>query len=153
MSEAVHAGGVVQVQVVRLDAGLPLPDYAVSGDAGLDLRSTVDLVLAPGQRSRIPTGLAVAIPAGYAGFVQPRSGLADRAGLGLVNSPGLIDSGFRGEIQVVAINHDPAVDLEIRRGAKIAQLVILPVPKAELIEVTELPPSPRGAGGFGSTDL
>jgi dUTP pyrophosphatase len=113
----------------------------------------VDLVLRPGQRSRIPTGLAVAIPAGYAGFVQPRSGLADRAGLGFVNSPGLIDSGFRGEIQVVAINHDPAVNLEISRGAKIAQLVILAVPRAELIEVAELPPSPRGTGGFGSTDL
>ena len=117
----------------------------------MDLRSAVDVVLAPGERCRIPTGIAVAIPDGHAGFVQPRCGLAARTGLGFVNSPGLIDSGYRGEIQVVAINLDRADPIEIRRGDKIAQLVILPVPQVALAEVEELPASDRGAGGFGST--
>ena len=117
----------------------------------MDLRSAVDVVLAPGERCRIPTGIAVAIPDGHAGFVQPRSGLAARAGLGFVNSPGLIDSGYRGEIQVVAINLDRRDPIDIRRGDKIAQLVILPVPQVALAEVEELPASNRGAGGFGST--
>jgi dUTP pyrophosphatase len=123
----------------------------VAGDAGMDLRSAADVVLKPGERCRIPTGIAVAIPDGYAGFVQPRSGLAARTGLGFVNSPGLIDSGYRGEIQVVAINLDLQDPIEIRRGDKIAQLVILPVPQATLAEVEDLPASDRGAGGFGST--
>jgi dUTP pyrophosphatase len=117
----------------------------------MDLRSAVDVVLKPGERCRIPTGIALAIPDGYAGFVQPRSGLAARTGLGFVNSPGLIDSGYRGEIQVVAINLDGQDPIDIRRGDKIAQLVILPVPRATLVEVEELPVSDRGAGGFGST--
>jgi dUTP pyrophosphatase len=117
----------------------------------MDLRSAVDVVLAPGERCRIPTGVAVAIPGGYAGFVQPRSGLAARAGLGFVNSPGLIDSGYRGEIQVIAVNLDWQAPIEIHRGDKIAQLVILPVPPATLAEVDELPDSDRGPGGFGST--
>ena len=120
--------GGPRVLIQRLDATLPLPSYALAGDAGLDLRSAVDVVLAPGERCRIPTGIAVAIPDGHAGFVQPRSGLAARAGLGFVNSPGLIDSGYRGEIQVVAINLDRRDPIDIRRGDKIAQLVILPVP-------------------------
>ncbi|MGH2719041.1 MAG: dUTP diphosphatase [Actinomycetota bacterium] len=139
------------VPIRRLDPELPLPAYALAGDAGLDLRSTQDLVLEPGQRARVPTGIAVAIPDGYAGFVQPRSGAADRLGLGLVNSPGLIDSGYRGEIQVLAINLDPATPIKIGRGDKIAQLVVLPVAYVDLVEVDELPPSSRGAGGFGST--
>jgi dUTP pyrophosphatase len=117
----------------------------------MDLRAAVDVALKPGERCRIPTGIAVAIPEGYAGFVQPRSGLAARTGLGFVNSPGLIDSGYRGEIQVVAINLDRQDPIEIRRGDKIAQLVILSVPHATLAEVEELPASDRGAGGFGST--
>ena len=139
------------VLIRRLDPSLPLPSYAVAGDAGMDLRSAVDVVLKPGERCRIPTGIALAIPDGYAGFVQPRSGLAARTGLGFVNSPGLIDSGYRGEIQVVAINLDGQDPIDIRRGDKIAQLVILPVPHATLAEVEELPASDRGAGGFGST--
>ena len=143
--------GGPRVLIRRLDPSLPLPSYALAGDAGMDLRSAVDVVLAPGERCRIPTGIAVAIPDGHAGFVQPRSGLAARTGLGFVNSPGLIDSGYRGEIQVVAINLDRRDPIDIRRGDKIAQLVILPVPRVALAEVEELPASGRGAGGFGST--
>jgi len=143
--------GGPRVLIRRLDPTLPLPSYALAGDAGMDLRSAVDVVLAPGERCRIPTGIAVAIPDGHAGFVQPRSGLAARAGLGFVNSPGLIDSGYRGEIQVVAINLDRRDPIDIHRGDKIAQLVILPVPQVALAEVEELPASDRGAGGFGST--
>ena len=143
--------GGPRVLIRRLDPSLPLPSYALAGDAGMDLRSAVDVVLAPGERCRIPTGIAVAIPDGHAGFVQPRSGLAARTGLGFVNSPGLIDSGYRGEIQVVAINLDRKDPIDIRRGDKIAQLVILPVPQVALAEVEELPASDRGAGGFGST--
>ena len=143
--------GGPRVLIRRLDPSLPLPSYALAGDAGMDLRSAVDVVLAPGERCRIPTGIAVAIPDGHAGFVQPRSGLAARTGLGFVNSPGLIDSGYRGEIQVVAINLDRREPIDIRRGDKIAQLVILPVPQVALAEVEELPASDRGAGGFGST--
>ncbi|HKN48935.1 MAG TPA: dUTP diphosphatase [Actinomycetota bacterium] len=143
--------GGPRVLIRRLDPTLPLPSYALAGDAGMDLRSAVDVVLAPGERCRIPTGIAVAIPDGHAGFVQPRSGLAARTGLGFVNSPGLIDSGYRGEIQVVAINLDRRDPIDIRRGDKIAQLVILPVPQVALSEVEELPASDRGAGGFGST--
>ena len=143
--------GGPRVLIRRLDPTLPLPSYALAGDAGMDLRSAVDVVLAPGERCRIPTGIAVAIPDGHAGFVQPRSGLAARTGLGFVNSPGLIDSGYRGEIQVVAINLDRQDPIDIRRGDKIAQLVILPVPQVALAEVEELPASDRGAGGFGST--
>ena len=141
----------LRVLVCRLDAGLPLPVYARGGDAGLDLFAAIGVTLAPGERSRIPTGVAVAIPEGYAGFVQPRSGAAARQGLGLVNSPGLIDSGYRGEIAVVAINLDPAEPIVIERGDKVAQLVIQPVVVAALEEVDELPASDRGAAGFGST--
>lgn len=143
--------GGLRVLIQRLDPGLPMPSYAIAGDAGLDLYSAADRVLAPGERARIPTGISVAIPEGHAGFVQPRSGAAARLGLGLVNSPGLIDSGYRGEIQVVAINLDPAEAIDIHRGDKIAQLVILAVPRAELAEVDQLPPSERGPSGFGST--
>lgn len=128
-----------------------MPERAHSGDAGFDLRSAVDLVMAPGERALIPTGLAVAIPEGFAGLVQPRSGLAARHGLGLVNAPGLIDAGYRGEIKVIAINLDPREPFEIHRGDKIAQLVVYPVPATTLREVSELPESERGSGGFGST--
>ena len=143
--------GPPRVLIRRLDPGLPLPSYALPGDAGLDLCSAADVLLAPGERARIPTGVALAIPDGYAGFVQPRSGIAARMGLGFVNSPGLIDSGYRGEVQVVAINLDATEPINIQRGDKIAQLVILPALQAQLAEVEELPPSHRGAGGFGST--
>lgn len=128
-----------------------MPEHAHPGDAGFDLRSAVDVTLAPGERATIPTGVAVAIPAGYAGLVQPRSGLAARHGLGIVNSPGLVDSGYRGEVKVIAINLDAQTPFEVRRGEKIAQLVIYPVPEVTLREVDELPPSERGSAGFGST--
>ena len=142
---------MIEVQIQRLDDGLPLPVQAHPGDAGFDLRSTVDLVLAPGERAMIPTGIAVAIPEGHAGLVQPRSGLAARHGLGLVNAPGLIDPGYRGEVKVIAINLDPKESFEVHRGDKIAQLVVYPVPAVTLREVVELPPSERGTAGFGSS--
>ncbi|HEX2052438.1 MAG TPA: dUTP diphosphatase [Actinomycetota bacterium] len=141
---------LVRIQVVRLDRAMPSLNPAKPGDAGVDLRATQPASLAPGERSLIPTGVAVAIPEGYAGFVQPRSGMAINKGLGLLNSPGLIDSGYRGEIKVIAINLD-SEPLEIARGDRIAQLVILPVPPVEYEEVDELPASERGARGFGST--
>jgi dUTP diphosphatase len=142
---------VTEILVQRLDDGLPMPERAHPGDAGFDLRSTVDLVLAPGERAMIPTGLAVAIPEGFAGLVQPRSGLAARHGVGLVNAPGLIDAGYRGEIKVIAINLDPREPFEIHRGDKIAQLVVYALPDTVLREVDELQGSERGPAGFGST--
>lgn len=135
----------------KLDPDLPSPKYAHEGDAGLDLLSAEDITLAPGQRGLIRTGIAVEIPQGYAGFVQPRSGLAARHGLGFVNSPGLIDAGYRGEIKLVAINMDPAADIVIRRGDRVAQLVIQRIEHCELVEAAELGDTHRGEGGFGST--
>lgn len=143
----------MKLMVKRLDPGIDLPSAANPGDAGLDLRSTVDATLKPGERSVVPAGIAVAIPEGFAGFVQPRSGLAARQGLGVVNSPGLIDSGYRGEIKVVLINLDPDEAITIARGDRIAQLVILPVPAVEVVEADELPETDRGDGGFGSTGI
>jgi len=142
---------VIEIPIQRLDEGLPLPEQAHPGDAGFDLRATIDLVLLPGERALIPTGIAVAIPEGYAGLVQPRSGLAAKHGLGLVNAPGLIDPGYRGEVKVIAINLDTKEPFEIHRGDKIAQLVIYPVPAVTLSEVKELPGSERGTAGFGSS--
>jgi dUTP pyrophosphatase len=141
----------VRLDIRRLDQGLPLPAYAHAGDAGLDLFSAEDIVLAPHERALIPTGVAVAIPEGYAGFVLPRSGLALRSGLSLVNSPGLIDSHYRGEIKVIAINLDPATPIRVARGDRIAQLVVQQVVRCELVEVSELAGTARGEGGFGST--
>jgi dUTP pyrophosphatase len=141
----------LKVGIRRLDPALPLPSYAHEGDAGIDLYAATDAFLKPGERAAIPTGVAVAIPEGYAGFVQPRSGLALRKGLGLVNSPGLIDSGYRGEIKVAVINLDPDEPIEIRRGDKVAQLVVAPVAQVEFVEHEHLPDSGRGPGGFGST--
>lgn len=135
----------------RLDPDAPLPAYAWPGDAGADIVTTVDVVLAPGERAVLPTGVAVSLPDGYAAFVHPRSGLAARAGLTLLNAPGTIDSGYRGEVKVIAVNHDPVSPLELRRGERIAQLVIQRVERARFVEVSELPPSERGAGGYGST--
>ena len=143
---------VVEIPVQRLDAALPLPAYARPGDAGLDLLAAEETTLAPaGGRALVPTGLAVAIPEGYAGFVQPRSGLALRHGVTCLNTPGLIDSGYRGELQVLLVNTDPHEPFVVRRGERIAQLVIQAVAVASLVEVEELPPSARGSGGFGST--
>lgn len=143
----------MELPIVRLDPELPLPSYAHEGDAGLDLYAAEDRVLGPLERALIPTGIAVAIPDGHAGFVQPRSGLAVSSGLSFVNTPGLIDSRYRGEIKVVAINLDPARPLEISRGQKIAQLVIQPVVRATVIETNALDHTSRGEGGFGSTGI
>lgn len=143
----------VDVLVTRLDPDLPLPAYEHPGDAGMDLRSRIDAVLAPGQRMLVPTGLAIALPAGYAAFVHPRSGLALRLGLGMVNGPGTIDAGYRGEIGVICVNLDRERAISITRGDRIAQLVIQPVVTADLVEVQSLPGSHRGEGGFGSTGV
>jgi dUTP pyrophosphatase len=140
-----------QVLVCRLDTELPLPAYALPGDAGADIVTAVDVTLAPGERAVVPTGLAVAVPDGFAAFLHPRSGLAARAGLALVNAPGTIDSGYRGEIKVIVINHDPVSELHLDRGDRIAQLVVQRVERAQFVEVTELPLSERGTGGHGST--
>jgi len=139
------------VKVKRIDTGLELPAYAYPGDAGLDLRSAVDITLAPFERSLIPCGIAVAIPEGYAGFVMPRSGLAIRSGLSMANTPGLVDSQYRGELKAVAVNLDAHEPIVIKRGDRIAQLVILAHPVVELIEVDELDETERGSGGFGSS--
>lgn len=143
----------MDLQIKRLDGGLPLPCYAHEGDAGMDLFSAEAVRLGPFERALVPTGIAVAIPEGYAGFVQPRSGLAVRQGLGIVNTPGLIDSHYRGEIKIIVINLDPEVPIEIARGDKIAQLVIQPVARCALVEVSELDETARGEGGFGSTGV
>lgn len=143
----------IRLPLKRLDPDLPLPAYAHTADAGLDLFAAQDIVLAPGERALIPTGIAVAIPEGYAGFVQPRSGLALRHGLSFANTPGLIDSHYRGEIKVIAINLDPSVPISIGRGDKIAQLVVQRVANALIDEVEELDETVRGEGGFGSTGL
>jgi len=135
-----------------LDPELPLPVYAKSGDAGLDLVASQDVTLSPaGGRALVPTGLAVAIPVGYAGFVQPRSGLAARHGVTCLNTPGLIDSGYRGELKVLLVNTDPDEAFEVHRGERIAQLVIQAVAHAVLVEVDELESTERGEGGFGHT--
>jgi dUTP pyrophosphatase len=143
---------VVRVEVVRDDPELALPAYAREGDAGLDLVAAATVTLPPLGRQLVPTGLRVAIPAGYAGLVLPRSGLALRAGVTVLNAPGLIDSGYRGEIGVLLVNHG-AEPVTIGRGERIAQLVIQPVARASLVEVRELPESRRGGGGFGSTGV
>jgi dUTP pyrophosphatase len=142
---------VIEVQVVRLRAEATLPGRAYVGDAGLDLATCERLELAPGERAVVPTGLAVAIPEGFAGFVQPRSGLAARHGIAVVNSPGLIDSGYRGELRVVLLNTDRERAFVAEQGERIAQLVVLPVPELELVEVDELPGTERGVRGFGSS--
>lgn len=139
------------VLIARLDPDVPIPAYAHPGDAGADLVTTVDAVLAPGERTLLPTGIAIALPDGYAAFVHPRSGLAVRYGVALVNSPGTVDAGYRGEIKVSVVNLDPAAPVTFHRGDRIAQLVIQEVARARFHEVSSLPGSARGAGGFGST--
>lgn len=143
----------LQLAIRRIDPDLPLPCYAHEGDAGLDLRAVHDLTIPPLGRALVPTGFAIAIPAGYAGFVQPRSGLALKSGLSLVNSPGLIDSHYRGEVKVILINLDPQIPIEIARGDRIAQLVVQPVAACEPLESPSLGPTVRGEGGFGSTGV
>jgi dUTP pyrophosphatase len=141
----------LQIQVVRLDSDLPVPTYAHPGDAGADLVAAVDVRLAPGERALVPTGIALALPDGYVALVHPRSGLAARHGLSIVNSPGTIDAGYRGEIKVLLINHDPHDPIELRRGDRVAQLVIQRFERAGFVEVDALPESARGGGGYGST--
>jgi dUTP pyrophosphatase len=144
-------GETPEVLVQRLDPEVPLPAYALPGDAGADIVTAVDITLGPGERAVLPTGLAIAVPDGFAAFVHPRSGLAARAGLGLVNAPGTIDSGYRGEVKVIVINHDRVEPLHLARGERVAQLVVQRVEHAVFRAVAQLPDSTRGAGGHGST--
>ena len=139
------------LDVKRLDPDLPLPRYAKASDAGLDLHAAARVVIAPGARAVVGTGLAVAIPPGFAGLVLPRSGLALRRGVTVLNAPGLVDAGYRGELQVLLINHDATESVTLERGERIAQLVVAPVTRAELVAVVELPATGRGSGGFGHT--
>lgn len=141
----------MEILVRQLDPGLPLPTYAHPGDAGADLCTAVDLELAPGQRATVPTGIALALPDGYAAFVQPRSGLASRHGVTVVNSPGTVDAGYRGEVLATLINLDPRAPVRLRRGDRIAQLVVQRVERAAFTPVAVLPASVRGSGGHGST--
>ena len=141
----------VKVLVTRLDPELPLPKYAKGGDAGADLVARVDVTLQPGERALVPTGISIALPDGYVALVHPRSGLAIKYGVTMVKSPGTVDAGYRGELQIILINHDPKERVSFKRGDRIAQLVIQQVERAEFIEVENLPGSGRGADGFGST--
>ncbi len=142
-----------EVSIRRLDPELPLPAYARPGDAGADLLSAVDVLVAPGERVLVPTGVAIALPDGLAAFVHPRSGLALRHGLSIVNTPGTIDAGYRGEIKVLLINHDRSTAVRIHRGDRIAQLVVQRVEHVTFVEVDELDETERGAGGYGSTGV
>ena len=141
----------LQVLITRLDESMPLPTYAKGGDAGADIVSRVDITLKPGERALVPTGISIALPDGYAAFVHPRSGLAIKHGVTMVNAPGTVDAGFRGELQCIMINHDPLESISFKKGDRIAQLVIQKVERAEFVEVKDLPGSGRGTGGFGST--
>ena len=141
----------VQVLITRLDPELPLPRYAKGGDAGADIVSRIDITLAPGERALVPTGIAIALPDGYVALVHPRSGLAIKHGVTMVNAPGTVDAGYRGELQIILINHDKSESVSFKRGDRIAQLVIQKVERAEFVEVHDLPGSGRGSGGFGST--
>ena len=141
----------LQVLITRLDADLPMPQYAKGGDAGADIYSRIDISLAPGERALVPTGIAIALPDGYVALVHPRSGLAIKHGVTMVNAPGTVDAAYRGELQCILINHDPKETVSFKRGDRIAQLVFQKVERAQFIEVDELPGSGRGTGGFGST--
>lgn len=141
----------MKVLIKRLDPELPLPSYAKAGDAGADLYSRIDLVLNPGERALVPTGIAIALEPGLAAFIHPRSGRAAKEGLSMVNAPGTIDAGYRGELQVILINQDRNNPIQIKRGERIAQLIIQEVNQAAFVEVVDLPGTSRGEGGFGST--
>lgn len=151
LSEHEQSPHQLNIELKMLDDGIAEPRYALPGDAGADLSTTIDVSLAPGERQLVPTGLAMAIPVGFAGFIHPRSGLAVRAGLSVVNAPGTIDAGYRGEIKVPLINLDPRQTIRLERGERIAQLVLQPVYQAEFTVVDELPDSVRKDAGFGST--
>ena len=141
----------VQVLISRLDKSVPLPSYAKPGDAGADLTARIDVTLQPGERALVPTGISIALPNGYVALVHPRSGLAIKHGVTMVYSPGTVDAGFRGELQIILINHDPKEAISFKKGDRIAQLVIQQVERANFVEVESLPGSDRGTGGFGST--
>jgi dUTP pyrophosphatase len=141
----------LQVLITRLDPSIPLPAYAKGGDAGADIVTRVDVTLQPGERALVPTGIAIALPDGYVALVHPRSGLAIKHGVTMVNAPGTVDAGYRGELQCIMINHDPKEVITFHKGDRIAQLVIQKVERAEFVEVKDLPGSGRGTGGFGST--
>lgn len=142
---------MTEVQIRRLDADVPLPAYAHPADAGADLVSTIDVVLEPGERALVPTGIAIALPEGFAGFIHPRSGLALRHGLSVVNTPGTIDAGYRGEVKVLLVNHDLREPVRIARGDRIAQLVVQRVEHVRFVETDALEDSARGEGGYGSS--
>ena len=142
---------MLEVAVTRLDPDVPLPAYAHPGDAGADLVTAVDVTLQPGERALVPTGIAMAVPEGYVALVHPRSGLAAKHGLSIVNTPGTIDAGYRGEVKVLLVNLDPTEPIELRRGDRVAQLVLQRVEQAVFTEVEVLPESVRGGGGYGST--
>ncbi|MFI5569020.1 dUTP diphosphatase [Streptomyces sp. NPDC051740] len=143
--------GELEVLIRRVDPDVPLPAYEHPGDAGADLRTTEARELAPGERAVLPTGVSVALPEGYAAFVHPRSGLAARCGVALVNAPGTVDAGYRGEIKVIVVNLDPRETVRFERFDRIAQLVVQQVERVRFVSVAELPPSARAEGGFGST--
>jgi dUTP pyrophosphatase len=144
---------ILDLKVRRLDDGVPMPAYQREGDAGLDLCSAESVVIEPGERLVIGTGIAVAIPSGHVGFTTPRSGLAARQGLSMVNAPGVIDSGYRGEVKIILVNLDPRESIQIERGDRVAQLVVVPVTTVRVVESEELPGSQRGEGGLGSTGV
>ena len=141
----------VKVLITRLDPSVPLPSYAKPGDAGADLATRIDFTLKPGERALIPTGISLALPKGFVALVHPRSGLAIKHGISLVNTPGTVDAAYRGELQCILINHDPVNEISFKKGDRIAQLVIQAVEEATFIEVESLPGTDRGSGGFGST--
>ena len=143
----------LQVLITRLDPDLPLPKYSKGGDAGADIVSRIDITIAPGERALVPTGISIALPDGYVALVHPRSGLAIKHGVTMVNAPGTVDAGFRGELQCIMINQDLTESVSFKRGDRIAQLVFQKVERAEFVEVNELPGSGRATGGFGSTGL
>ena len=141
----------LKVLITRLDESIPLPRYAKGGDAGADICTRVNITIDPGERALVPTGISIALPDGFAAFVHPRSGLAIKHGVSMVNTPGTIDAAFRGELQMILINHDLREPISFKKGERIAQLVIQKVERAEFIEVKSLPGTERGDGGFGST--
>ncbi|MFD7848123.1 dUTP diphosphatase [Nocardia sp. NPDC059764] len=143
--------GIPPIPLLRLDPGIPVPTRAHEGDAGVDLCTTEDVIIEPGERVLVGTGIAVALPIGTVGLIHPRSGLAAKAGLSVVNTPGTVDAGYRGEIKVCLINHDPRTAIELRRGDRIAQLLVQKVELVDFVEVDELDDTARGAGGYGSS--
>ena len=142
---------MTKILIKRLDPTVPVPSYAKAGDAGADLSTRIDFTINPGERMLVPTGISIALPNGYVALVHPRSGLAIKHGISMVNTPGTVDAGYRGELQVILINHDLTQPVSFKKGDRIAQLVIQKVERADFVEVSDLPGSDRAGGGFGST--